>query len=758
MTGALALLAGVLAGLAAAQLPGEGWLWSAGSMAFGVLLTPLRTQPWPRRLAVLLVGLLLACVTTQRWQRLRVVSAHPDSRMLLEGEIVTVPARDGTDFGFDAEVNIVDGSRRDGPGAGDAPRRARLRWRTNSPPRVGERWRLLARLAPAADTRNFSGVDVERLAFRDRIHLHARVLPSALNQRLALATVSIDTLRARIARRIHERVADPDAAGLIVALAVGLTDGMSTDQWRVFNATGTTHLVAISGMHVTLFALLAFTGARWLWRLLPTGRVLEREPFALLSGVIAAGGYALLSGFSVPAQRTWLMLGIFALARLVARRPGAARTWAMALVAVLLLDPLAPLAAGFWLSFAAVGVILVIETTALVPAPRAQKFFGLQAGVMLALAPLTFAVFGSVSLSGLVVNFAAIPVISFLFVPLVLAGAMAAAWLPALDGVFFGAAATLYDWLWPGLAWAADLDYSTWRCEPPPWWFVVALPAALLLLRRFPLGLRLGAAAMVLPLVLAPSRLPESGAAQLQVIDSGRGTAVLVATRAHTLLFDTGDSWNSHGTSLARAVLPALDALGIRRVDLLVLPRLDADRAAGAALLAFERGVDRILVGGGWPATVLPAHRCDDTRFDWDGIGVQAFVSGRGGACVVRITAGGRALLLAGDLDADAEREMLARRSSVRALAGDVVVISRQAGSIGSTPEWIEACDAGLAIATGGIAGSDSRERALQRWRRSGVRVMDTRTLGAIQFVFGTRGVTALAAARSSRYPFAWRR
>src|SRR5262245_32833350 len=179
MTGALALLAGVLAGLAAAQLPGEGWLWSAGSMAFGVLLTPLRTQPWPRRLAVLLVGLLLACVTTQRWQRLRVVSAHPDSRMLLEGEIVTVPARDGADFGFDAEVHIVDG-----PGAGDAPRRARLRWRTNSPPRVGERWRLLARLAPAADTRNFSGVDVERLAFRDRIHLHARVLPSALNQRL----------------------------------------------------------------------------------------------------------------------------------------------------------------------------------------------------------------------------------------------------------------------------------------------------------------------------------------------------------------------------------------------------------------------------------------------------------------------------------------------------------------------------------------------------------------------------------------------
>jgi len=197
------------------------------------------------------------------------------------------------------------------------------------------------------------------MAFRDGVHLHARVLPSVLNTRLALAAPSIDAVRARIATRIASRVADPDAAGLITALAVGLTDGMSTDQWRVFNATGTTHLVAISGMHVTLFALLAFAAARRLWRLLP-GRALEREPFALLAGIAAAGGYALLAGFSVPTQRTWLMLAVFAGARLGARPLDAARTWSLALILVLLLDPRAPLAAGFWLSFVAVGVIATV--------------------------------------------------------------------------------------------------------------------------------------------------------------------------------------------------------------------------------------------------------------------------------------------------------------------------------------------------------------------------------------------------------------
>ncbi len=357
MTGALALLGGVLAGLASTRLPNAAWLWCAGIGVAGTLLTPLRAMPGARRLALLLGGSWLAWLAVSCWQASLLPPRAPDARVLLEGEITSVPARDGAELGFDAEVRIVVG-----PGAGNAPRRARLRWRdAEVAPRVGERWRLLARLGHAGATHNFHGLDAQRMAFRDRIHLSARVLPSALNSRLALAHDSIDTLRARIAARIRERIADPDAAGLIAALAVGLTDGMSTDQWRVFNATGTTHLVAISGLHVTLFAMLAFGGARLLWRCMPTGRVLEREPFALLLGLAAAGGYSLLAGFSVPTQRTWLMLAVFAWARLCARPLNAARTWSLALIAVLLLDPFAPLAAGFWLSFVAVGVILLLE-------------------------------------------------------------------------------------------------------------------------------------------------------------------------------------------------------------------------------------------------------------------------------------------------------------------------------------------------------------------------------------------------------------
>jgi competence protein ComEC len=753
--GAVALLAGVLLGLAAARFPNPALLWAAGPLVALVLLTPLRRSAAPPLLALLLMGWVLASTAQMRWQSLRLVPEGADARVLIEGRVVSVPARDGADLRFDADVQVIEGTA-----AHDArPRRARLGWRNATvAPRVGERWRWVVRLAPPADTRNFEGVDTERFGLRDRVHLSARVLPAALNQRLQLANSSIDSARARIALRIADRVFDPDAAALLTALAVGLTDGMSADQWRVFNATGTTHLVAISGLHVTLFALLAFMCARLLWRWLPFATRVEREPFALLLGLAAAGAYALLAGFSVPTQRTWLMLGIFVVAKMQARHLGAGRTWSLALIAVLLLDPLAPLAAGFWLSFVAVGVILLVETTPLAMGRRPFATLRLQFAVMLTLAPLTFAVFDGVSIAGLWVNLVAIPLVSFVLVPLILAGALVTWVLPIVSAWLFGIAATLYDWLWPALVLAADGELALWRVSPPLWWFALAAFAGFIVLNRWPASLRLTGVCVALPLLCAPSRMPAPDSARVTVFDAGRGSSVLIATHSHIVLFDTGDSWNTHGTRVKQFALPALDALTRTRVDLLVLPSLNQDRALGAALLASERHVERILVGGGWPATSLPVQPCDDARFEWDGVRFETFAAGTGGRfCVLRISIRGHSILLAGDLDAAAETSLLARLSP-GALTSDAILMSRQASSLASSPQWIEASGAGLAIATGGIAGSDSRDVALGRWRKSGAAILDTRRDGAIQLGLGTQGIVVERLARTSRYPFAWRR
>jgi competence protein ComEC len=701
----------------------------------------------------MLVGAALSSRASADWLALRIDPDSADQRILVEGRVLDVPTRAGAELRFDAEVRIVDG-RYD-----SLPRRARLAWRdAPAAPRVGERWRWLVRLAPLAETLNFEGVDLSRIAFRERVHLAGRVLPSNLNVRRALAIASIDTSRARVAARIDESVADPDAAALIIALAVGLTDRMSLDQWRVFNATGTTHLVAISGLHVTMFALLAFAIARRLWSHLPLRTAIARETFAGLLGLAAAGGYAWLAGFSVPAQRTWLMLGVFALARFGARHVGAARVWSLALVAVLLLDPLAPLAAGFWLSFAAVGVLLIASSAwrpDAGPGAMAREALRLQIAVMVALAPLTFAVFDSVSIGGLAVNLLAIPLVSLLLVPLVLIGALLALALPGLEAPFFALAAWIYGACWPALVWAADLPVARWTVSAPTWWLLCALPAVGVGLWRWPGGLRLSAACLVLPLLFAPSRMPEPGVVRARILDAGRGSSAFVVTATQVLVFDTGDGWNTAGTRIRQVALPALDALGRTRVDELVLPTLTPDRAAGAAWLAHERSLGRVRVGGGWPASSLPVEPCGDGDFRLDGVTFQ-FYSARGRYCVLRIVAGPRSILLAGDLDVPAERALLARLPS-GALKSDVVVLSRQASSVGSSVQWIEATAPTLAIASGGAEHSAARAAAIARWRRAGAVVLDTRSEGAMEVTIGTRGVV-VERARRARYPFAWRR
>jgi len=759
---ALGLLAGILLGLFSAALPGWDWLLVAAASVTLVFGTRLRKRPALRQIGWLIVGLGVASFSTQRWLALCVPAT--DTRVLIEGSVRGVPDRDGAELRFDLEARIVEGESRD-----SRLRHARVVWRgAPTVPRAGERWRLLVRLAPFADSYNLAGPDTARFAFRDGVHLTGRVLPSALNARLALANSSVDTLRARVAARISDSVADPDAAALLTALAVGLTDRMSTDQWRVFNATGTTHLVAISGLHVTMFALVAFMASRFAWRWLPFARRVEQETFALLLGLAAAGGYALLSGFSVPAQRTWLMLALFAMARLSAREVGVARFWSLALVAVLFLDPRAPLSAGFWLSFVAVGVILMagsetagpgsVGSMALAGLARGAVAARLQCAILLALAPLTFAVFGGLSLAGLAVNLVAIPLVSFVLVPLVLAGALAGIVAPVASSVFFGMASRMYEALWPALTWAADSEYALWRAAPPSWWFPFAMAAALVMLRRWPAPLRWSATCAVLPLVFAPSRMPDSGTARVSVLDVGRGTAALVVTHSHVLLFDTGDSWNTRGARVYRWLLPALDALGRDRIDLVVLPTLDGDRASGTAALAFERDVPEILVGGGWPASELPVRRCADSEFRWDEVRFQSFSAGVGGShCVMRVSVGEHAILLGGDLSAAAERG-LAARLPPHTLESTVVLVSRQASAMASAREWIEASAPDLAIATGGIAKSHSRAETLARWRASGAEVLDTRRVGGVELGFGTSGVHVVAMARVSRYPYVWRR
>lgn len=563
-------------------------------------------------------------------------------RVLVEARIATVPALDDSGWQFDADIHFA--RQADWP---------QQRWRVRLPasmdaPAPGERWQYALRFDPPRDARE------QRLLLRERVAAQGRLVEGAFNQRLAEAGPNLDGLRQRLARRIADRVADPAAAALLAALAVGVTGEVTSRQWQVFNATGITHLVAISGMHVTFFAMLSMAAARRLWpRLAGLPGMPRRELFAAATGVVLALLYALLSGFSVPAQRTVVMLAAFLAVREAGRCSRPAWSVAAALVAVLLFDPLAALSAGFWLSFLAVAVIVLLAGARLVegaPLPAAARVQWL---VSIALLPVTVAIFASFSAVGLLANALAIPVFTLLLVPPVLL-ATACHLLPgALPGwcadQLVDLAAAVAAALWPFLSWCAGLPGALWRTEAPLSWYLLAAPATLLALLPVARGLRAAALLLLVSVFLLREPRPRAGELWIDIPDAGNSAAVMLRTRGHLLLWHTGESFGARGRAFARHVLPLLRASGFDAVDLWLPGSLSRDTQAALTLGAAELPVLRTLVppARGAPPEMAP---CEAASWQWDGIAFTLETGSDGRACLLAAGTGGHWLQLgAGD-------------------------------------------------------------------------------------------------------------
>ncbi|MGE0583044.1 MAG: DNA internalization-related competence protein ComEC/Rec2 [Steroidobacteraceae bacterium] len=604
---ALAFLCGAL--LAFAMPPPQGAFCSL-ALLFVAAVAAVAWGRGCRRTTAALVALLIGLAYTALHVCAAVAARWPiardGERVLVEARILSIPVAGEFGTTFDAALAPDPRARFGGF-------KARVAWvHPRTAPRVGERWRLVVRLRAPRASANPVGPDMERIWFRDGIGALGTVLPwSRLNARIDAGAAPLDRLRARIARHIATGVADRDAAALLAALAVGVTGDLSREQWRVFNATGTTHLVAISGMHVTLFAVLAIAVARRLWRVAgPLRDRVPREPFAALLGIVAALGYALLAGLSVPTLRTLVMLAAWLLARAAARAQGPLQSFAIAIVVVLVLDPFAPLASGFWLSFVAVAAIVVAAGSRTGRAPWWREAARVQLAVTIALVPVTLAAFGGVSLASLVVNVVAIPFFTLLLVPLTLASTALLACTPALADIGFAAGAALHAVGWPWLEAAASWPYSVLALAPPPWAWLVAVPAVAMAILPWPLGLRMTSLAALAPLAAAAPLAPAAAQVAVTIFDVGRGQAAVIRTAHAVVVYGTGDSFGTNGRRMARVVVPWLRLQRIARVDRLVLPRLQADQASGAAELVAALDVGEILVPRAWPGGPARAVPC----------------------------------------------------------------------------------------------------------------------------------------------------
>ena len=517
--------------------------------------------------------------------------------------------------------------------------------------RAGDRWRFTVRLRRPHGELNPHGFDQELWLWTQGLAATGTVRTGARAARPERLATAQGAWLQRQRQRVRDAILQTPApglpagqatrlAGIVAALVTGDQRAISPADWDMFRATGVAHLMSISGLHITLFAWLAVALLGRLWRHMacwPGWRFSRRNPClllpaptaALLGGVALAGGYALFSGWGLPAQRTVLMLATLAALRLGGLRWPWPLAWLLACALVLAWEPWALLQAGFWLSFVAVGVLFATQTATSLQAhspsqmrengllkPHALRLLREQWVITLALTPLTLLLFGQASLAGLVANLLAIPWVTLLITPLALLGLLwpplwqAAAWaLTPLDA----ALQTLARWPFASLHLPA----------PPLAVGAAALAGGLLLALPWPWRARLAALPLLLPLALWQPARPPQGQFELLAADVGQGSAVIVRTARHTLLYDAGPRHGPHSDAGQRVLLPLLRALGARP-DMLLLSHGDSDHTGGApALLAAYPGAALLssIPAGHALQSLRPALRCQaGQHWQWDGV------------------------------------------------------------------------------------------------------------------------------------------
>lgn len=625
------------------------------------------------------------------------------------------------------------------------------------PVRAGERWRFTVRLKRPHGNLNPHGFDYEAWLLERGIRATGYVRPRAevLPERLAEQSLSVGAVREVLRDRYRASLGDAPFAGILIALAIGDQQAIDADLWQVFAKTGVTHLMSISGLHVTMLAGLAYALMNWLWR--RSSRLplyLPAQQAAALAGFAAAFGYSLLAGFAVPAQRTLYMLGVVAVALLLRRELAPSRILALALLLVLLLDPWAVLAAGFWLSFGAVALLFYVGSRRQGKRHWLHDWGRAQWAVTIGMLPALLALFQQFSLVSPLANAVAIPLVSFVVTPLALAGA-----LPGFDFLLH-AAHVVTGWLMLLLESLARQPWAVWQQAAPSSWAVLLALAGgvwLLLPRGFPA--RWLGALCFLPLLTVQPERPVVGAAKVVVLDVGQGLAVHVQTATHDLLFDAGPAFSAEADSGNRIIVPYLRAQGVRGLDRLIVSHRDKDHEGGAASVLAMLPVREIVSSLPFehPLSAVPVPQRDcvaGERWEWDGVRFEmlhppaasladmAARKSNAVSCVLRIETAERRMLLTSDIEADQESALAGRHADK--LRADVLTVPHHGSRTSSTSEFIAATGAAEAIIPVGYRSrfGHPASEVVARWEASGTRLHRTDLDGAVTVELGAAEIS----------------
>lgn len=724
------LFLGLISPLAFGTLP--GW-WVLVLTAFCV---PAVFRVRSIRPAVfLLSGFLWSCAFHHLSLQQRLEPSIERQRLWVEGRVTGLPEATDTGWRFMlADARLVDG--------GQPLPLIRAHWYAGEPVASGELWRFEATLRRPRGLANPGGFDYETWLYAQNIGALASI---RAGERVAPDVNARGSLRDSIRNNLAAALSSQVDSQRVLALVVGDRSVLSKADWEVLQATGTSHLMVISGLHVGMLAGTMFLLVTLIGRAGLIHRGWPRLWLAAPPAIVAAATYAALAGFAVPTQRALLMVVLVLAAKVLYRQLNPWTLWLAALCAVTLFDPAAPLRAGFWLSFMAVGLLIFGLGGRLSVRGIWAKWGSAQWVIFLGLWPWLLLWGMPGSLTAPLVNAVAIPWVSFLVVPAALLGAL-------LHMVFdfpllLVAAEHALSCLFDALAFVA-----AWRPAariPFPGWFVwgIGLCGTLALLSPLRSVLAVPALGCLLAFIMPAHERPKPGELWVTVLDVGQGQAVLLQTEHHALLYDAGARLHSGFDMGEAVVLPALAALGLKGLDVMLLSHADMDHAGGAQALSKGLAIGRVLAGQheAIDADLQAAPCTPGERWNWDGVSFEILYSAPSPApanersCVLRAVIGvGRAgVLLTGDLGIRGEYQLL-----LHELEAELLLAPHHGSRSSSSYALIRAVKPRWVAFS---AGHNNRfnhphPQVVERYRELEVEPVYTAASGATRFVFDATG------------------
>ncbi len=661
----------------------------------------------------------------------------PKSHISVIGQVSNLPIIKNDKIKFSFDIKQIDGIYN--------LNKLLVSWyKTDETVKAGQIWKFDLKLKPIHGYRNPGSFDYSKWLFRLGYNATATVKKAELIQEQSYDINSlINKLRASTSKLIENNFQSPRVQSLIKALTIGDKSQISYEDSQLFKDTGTAHLIAISGLHIGLMAFLGILFGRLIFVFF-TDEKFNRFKYEAIFAIAFALFYALLAGFSIPTIRALIMVVAFSLAYALKKEISRWQAWSIAMLIVLLLDPLSVLDVGFWFSFGAVAVLMFAFTGRKPNNNKIHSFVKAQLVILIGLMPLMVIIFGQINLLTPIANLLVLPLASLLLIPLMFAAYFVYFISDSMAGYLFNTVEFLANRLFSILDYLQQFNFLTVAFTN-----INGLTILTLIVITFVLMLpklfrwKYMVLLLILPLFLnEPDKLQEHEF-QVNVMDVGQGLSVIIITKQHTLIYDTGAKYETGYNLASTVVIPYLLNKGIVNVDRLILSHKDNDHAGGVAeLLTQYPNTETFDVKGQF-------NDCKKgTMWEWDQVKFEVLSPftiepylGNNSSCVIKIFSQYGSMLLTGDIEEPVEYRLINHSSNK--IKSDVLLVPHHGSRTSSSKNFIQKVSPKMVVNSSGYANQFNHPHPLikQQYLKKGIEFYDTQNQGMIELLFNEKGI-----------------